>query len=466
MPTPDASLTETPAARPRRSTLGVKALGCDDLADAAASVASAMPSLIQRCLLTSLLVVCVLKAASTTASESELGLPLEELRAFAEVLDRIRSAYVDPVDDRTLLESAIRGMLSQLDPHSSYLDEEAYRNLQESTRGEFGGIGIEVDHENGWVRVVAPMDDTPAQRAGLKSGDLIVRIDDRPVREMSLDDAVNALRGEVGTEVRLDVRREGTAELLEMLLTRARIEVPSVSSQMLEPGFGYVRIAQFQSRTGEDLLQALAELELQRPTGLYGLILDLRNNPGGVLQASVAVADAFLETGRIVYTRGRLASAQVSYSASGRDRAPDVPIVVLINEGSASAAEIVAGALQDHRRALVLGTPSFGKGSVQTILPLSDERAIKLTTALYYTPEGRSIQAYGIVPDIHVDPGESGRRNGTRARRESDLPRHLRGNDAPSDAVSAPVSDDRQIMEALNILRGLHLLSRRDSGQG
>ena len=424
-----------------------------------------MPSPLHRCLLASLLVLCTLHAVPTAASEEELGLPLEELRAFAEVLDRIRSAYVDPVDDRTLLESAIRGMLSQLDPHSSYLDEEAFRNLQESTRGEFGGIGLEVDRENGWVRVVAPMDDTPAQRAGLEPGDLIVRIDDRPVREMSLDDAVNAMRGEVGTEVRLDVRREGAAELIEMSLIRARIEVPSISSRVIEPGFGYVRIAQFQSRTGDDLLIALAELEEQSPSGLHGLILDLRNNPGGVLQASVAVADAFLETGRIVYTRGRLASAQVSYSASGQDRLPDVPLLVLINEGSASAAEIVAGALQDHRRALVLGTPSFGKGSVQTILPLSDERGIKLTTALYYTPEGRSIQAHGIVPDIHVDPGASERRNSARVRRESDLPRHLRGNETPPDEVSAPVTDDRQVMEALNILRGMHLLSRRDSGQ-
>ncbi len=392
-------------------------------------------------------------------------LPLEELRAFAEVLDRIRSAYVEPVDDRTLLENAIQGMLNQLDPHSSYLNEEAYRNLQEATSGEFGGIGLEVDHDDGLVRVVAPMDGTPAERAGLRPGDLIVRIDDRPVREMTLDEAVNAMRGEVGTVVELNVRRSGSAELEELSLTRARIEVPSITSSMLEPGFGYIRIAQFQNRTGDDLPRVLDSLREEASGTLHGLILDLRNNPGGVLQASVAVADAFLESGRIVYTRGRLASAQVSYSASGRDIAPDVPLVVLINEGSASAAEIVAGALQDHRRALVLGTPSFGKGSVQTILPLSDERAIKLTTALYYTPEGRSIQAYGIVPDIRVERGDGVRRAGTSARRESDLPRHLRGNgDAPDRSDVAPPSDDHQIMEALNILRGMHLLSRRNGG--
>ncbi|MCC5886898.1 MAG: S41 family peptidase [Gammaproteobacteria bacterium] len=399
-------------------------------------------------------------ASAPTAPESP-ALPLEELRAFAEVLDRIRSAYVEEVDDRTLFENAIEGMLSRLDPHSSYLNEEAYRSLQEATSGEFGGVGLEVDHEDGLVRVVAPMDGTPAERAGLLPGDLIIRIDDRPVRDMTLSEAVNAMRGEVGSVVELSVRRPGTVELMELSLVRSRIEVPSVSASMLEPGFGYLRVAQFQNRTGNDLRRELARLQDEAEGGLRGLILDLRNNPGGVLQASVAVADTFLASGRIVYTEGRLPSAQVSYSANGEDLGAGVPLIVLINEGSASAAEIVAGALQDHRRAVVLGTPSFGKGSVQTILPLSDERAIKLTTALYFTPGGRSIQAHGIVPDIRVERETNRPRESRSAPREVDLPRHLRGNGESGDSPATSVaSDDRQIMEALNILRGMHLLGR------
>jgi len=388
-------------------------------------------------------------------------LPLEELRAFAEVLDRIRSAYVEQVDDRTLLESAIEGMLSRLDPHSSYLDEEAYRNLQQATSGEFGGVGLEVDREDGLIRVVAPMDGTPAELAGLQPGDLIVRIDDQPVRDMTLAEAVNAMRGEVGSLVALTIRRPGTVELRELSLVRSLIEVPSVSARTLEPGFGYLRIAQFQTRTGDDFRRELARLQDEAEEGLRGLILDLRNNPGGVLQASVAVADTFLASGRIVYTEGRLPSAQVSYSANGQDLGAGVPIVVLINEGSASAAEIVAGALQDHRRAVVLGTPSFGKGSVQTILPLSDERAIKLTTALYFTPGGRSIQAQGIDPDIRVERGSNSSDESHCARREANLPRHLSGKgESPPVPERAPASDDRQITEALNILRGMHLLGR------
>ncbi len=412
-----------------------------------------------------LLMACLLvlpgNAVSAPSAPDSPGLPLEELRAFAEVLDRIRSAYVENVDDRTLLENAIKGMLSRLDPHSSYLNEEAYRSLQEATSGEFGGVGLEVDQEDGLVRVVAPMDGTPADIAGLQPGDLIIRIDDRPVRDMTLSEAVNAMRGEVGSVVDLSVRRPGTVELMELSLVRSLIEVPSVSASMLEPGFGYIRIAQFQNRTGSDLRRELARLQDEAEAGLSGLILDLRNNPGGVLQASVAVADTFLADGRIVYTEGRLPSAQVSYSANGEDLGAGVPLIVLINEGSASAAEIVAGALQDHRRAIVLGTPSFGKGSVQTILPLSDDRAIKLTTALYFTPGGASIQAQGIIPDIHVEREHHPSGESIRGPREADLPRHLRSNGEPSAAQGkTAASDDRQIMEALNILRGMHLLGR------
>lgn len=393
----------------------------------------------------------------TTASASTL--PLEELRAFAEVLDRIRSAYVEQVDDRTLLENAIEGMLSRLDPHSSYLNEEAYRNLQEATSGEFGGVGLEIDQEDGLVRIVAPMDGTPAELAGLRPGDLIVRIDARPVRDMTLAEAVSAMRGEVGSVVELTIRRPGSVELMHFSLVRSLIEVPSVSARMLEPGFGYLRVAQFQHRTVGEFRRALAQLQNEAEGGLHGLILDLRNNPGGVLQASVAVADTFLESGRIVYTEGRLPSAQGSYSANGQDLGSGVPLIVLINEGSASAAEIVAGALQYHRRAVLLGTPSFGKGSVQTILPLSDDRAIKLTTALYFTPGGRSIQAQGIDPDIRVERGANTFGEFRSVRREIDLPRHLSGNgDSPPAPERDLISDDRQIIEALNILRGLHLL--------
>jgi len=400
-------------------------------------------------------------AASAPSPPNGPALPLEELRAFAEVLDRIRSAYVEQVDDRTLLANAIEGMLSRLDPHSSYLDEDAYRNLQEATSGEFGGVGLEVDQEDGLVRVVAPMDGTPADLAGLRAGDLIVRIDGIPVRGMTLAEAVTAMRGEVGSVVELIVRRPGTAELLELSLIRSLIEVPSVSASTLEPGFGYLRVAQFQNRTGDDLRQELTRLKDEAKGGLHGLILDLRNNPGGVLQASVAVADTFLTSGRIVYTEGRLQSAQVSYSADDEDLAAGIPLIVLINEGSASAAEIVAGALQDHRRAIVLGTPSFGKGSVQTILPLSDERAIKLTTALYFTPGGRSIQAQGIKPDIQVERDSTPAAAVRSAQREVDLPRSLHGKEEPATAQESHFSsDDRQLSEALNILRGMHILGR------
>lgn len=410
-----------------------------------------------------LLVACffvpMAKAAPAPNVAENSSLPLEELRAFAEVLDRIRSAYVEQVDDRTLLENAIEGMLSRLDPHSSYLDEDAYRHLQESTSGEFGGVGLEVDKEDGLVRVVAPMDGTPAELAGVQAGDLIIRIDDRPVRDMTLSEAVTAMRGEIGSVVEMTIRRPGTVELMELSLVRSLIEVPSVSARTLEPGFGYIRIAQFQNRTGEDLRHELVQLQTETEDGLRGIILDLRNNPGGVLQASVDVADTFLASGRIVYTEGRLASAQVSYSANDEDLGAGVPIVVLINEGSASAAEIVAGALQDHRRAILLGTPSFGKGSVQTILPLSDDRAIKLTTALYFTPEGRSIQAQGIDPDIRVERGSSNPQATRNPLREADLPRHLTGEGESSDTPERDRStDDRQIREALNILRGMHLL--------
>jgi carboxyl-terminal processing protease len=394
-------------------------------------------------------------------------LPLEDLRAFVEVVDRIRSSYVEDIDDATLFEHAIRGMLGALDPHSAYLAGQDYDELREATSGSFGGVGIEIGFDDGRLRVISPIDDTPAQRAGVRAGDVIVELDTRPVEGMSLAETIDAMRGEPGTPVSMTVTRSGEEEPIEFELVRDVIEVASVRHRELEPGFGYIRIAQFQERTGGDLENAVRSLAESADGPLKGIVLDLRNNPGGVLQASVQVADAFLSEGRIVYTEGRLSGAEVSYSAGPDDLAGGAPVVVLVNEGTASAAEIVAGALQDHRRAVILGTPSFGKGSVQTVMPLSDERAIKLTTALYYTPNGRSIQAQGIVPDITAEAG-SVRTSERRRRRESDLRGHLENADGEAPAEDAPTSalasDDYQLAEALNLLKGLHLLSMRAPG--
>jgi len=420
-------------------------------------------------------------------AEAEGVLPLQDLRAFAEVLDRIRSSYVEEIDDRTLLESAIRGMLSDLDPHSAYLVDDAYDALQEATTGSFGGIGLEVSTEDGRIRVVTPIDDTPAQRAGLQAGDFIIRLDDQSVDDLTLAEAIDLMRGEPGTRLQLTVDRPDADETLEFELERAVIEVASVNQRMLEPGFGYVRISQFQRRTGGDLLTALETLRDENGAALDGLVLDLRNNPGGVLQASVGVADAFLTEGRIVYTEGRIDGSENSWNATADDPSDEVPLVVLINEGSASAAEIVAGALQDHHRAVIMGMPSFGKGSVQTVLPLSDERAIKLTTALYFTPAGHSIQARGIIPDITVERARVHAAETRRRFRESDLRGHLAngngngGGGEKADAgdkgdkgdegdaertppATALASDDYQLAEALNLLKGLTLLSRRTPG--
>ncbi|MEE4362079.1 MAG: S41 family peptidase [Pseudomonadales bacterium] len=404
-------------------------------------------------------------AETTPAPVAEGVLPLDDLRTFVEVFDRIRSAYVEEIDDRTLLESAIRGMLEHLDPHSAYLVRDAYLDLQEATSGEFGGVGIEVGFEDGLVKVITPIDGTPAERAGILAGDVIIRLDDASVKELGMMGAIEAMRGEPGTAVKLTVMRVGVEAPLDFEIERAVIEVASVNHRMMEPGYGYLRIAQFQDRTGRDVLEALDALRSEAGGTLNGLVLDLRNNPGGVLQSSVTVADAFLRSGRIVYTEGRLDGAQVSYNATAEDRIDGTPMVVLVNEGSASASEIVAGALQDHRRAVIMGTQSFGKGSVQTVLPLADDRAIKLTTALYFTPNGRSIQAQGIIPDITVDRGQISADTAERdTTRESDLPRHLgarnaRPGDAPASALS---SDDYQLAEALNLLKGLHLLGMRD----
>jgi carboxyl-terminal processing protease len=395
-------------------------------------------------------------------------LPLTELRIFADVFNQIRTAYVEEVDDRTLLENAIKGMLNGLDPHSAYLDEEAFANLREHTTGEFGGVGLEVGVDsNGFVRVIAPIDDTPAKAAGIESGDLIIKLDGKPVKGMDLNEAVNMMRGPKGSKIEMTIVREGAPQPFDVTLTRDLIRVRSVRGKLLEPGFGYLRIAQFQNETGADTIAAIDGMKTENKAPLRGMVLDLRNNPGGVLQAAVDVSDAFLDAGLIVYTEGRVENARSSFSASGGDALDGAPLVVMINGGSASASEIVAGALQDHQRAIVVGTDSFGKGSVQTVLPLGEERAIKLTTARYFTPGGRSIQAQGIVPDIEVERAEIKAIASAPGVSEADLARHLSNGNGKAEKGSRERragtvtielrSDDNQLYEALNLLKGIAL---------
>ncbi len=374
--------------------------------------------------------------ASRDGDPEQARLPLEDLRLFTEVVNRVKTAYVDEIDDATIFEYAIEGILSGLDPHSAYLKPEAFRDLQINTSGEFGGLGIEVGMENGFVKVVSPIDDTPADRAGVQAGDLIIQLDDKAVKGMSLMEAVNIMRGKPGTPIILTIVREGEAEPLKIRIVRDVITVRSVKSRTLEPGYGYVRIAQFQVNTGPDMIKALKEM--RKEGDLRGIVLDLRNNPGGVLQAAVDVADAFLSEGEIVYTKGRLPNSEVHYKANSNDTFDKLEIVVLINGGSASASEIVAGALQDHRRALVIGEKSFGKGSVQTVTPLSTrDRALKLTTALYYTPNGRSIQAQGIEPNLVVDRAKLTRVAARVSIKEADLRGHLDNGNGEEGAEKA-----------------------------
>lgn len=400
---------------------------------------------------------------------AEARLPLDELQLFAQIFDQVRTAYVEEIDDRELLEKAITGMLGELDPHSAFLQEDSYAELKEHTTGEFGGLGIEVGLERGYVRVISPIDDTPAARAGLRPGDLILKLDERSTQGMSLDEAVSLMRGPKGTSITLTIGREGVSEPLTLTIVRDIITAQSVRWETLEPGYGYVRIAQFQEQTGGELRRALEKLRDGEP-GLKGLILDLRNNPGGLLPASVEVADAFLDGGLIVYTEGRIASANTRSMATAGELLAGVPVVVLINEGTASAAEIVAGALQDRQRALVIGTRSFGKGSVQNVLPLGDGRAVKLTTARYFTPSGRSIQAEGIGPDIQVRRAEIHELEPGFTVKEADLGGHLSG---AGDGGAAPQSEarpatpvDNQLQEALNLLKALVIFVRQDANSG
>ncbi|MDF2489272.1 MAG: carboxyl-terminal protease [Pseudomonas sp.] len=402
-------------------------------------------------------------AAPAPAASAKGPLPLDELRTFAEVMDRIKAAYVEPVDDKTLLENAIKGMLSNLDPHSAYLGPEDFQELQESTSGEFGGLGIEVGLEDGFVKVVSPIDDTPASRAGIEAGDLIVKINGQPTRGQSMTEAVDKMRGKIGEKITLTLVRDG-GQPFDVTLARAVIQVKSVKSQLLEDSYGYIRITQFQVKTGEEVGKALAKMRKDNGKKLRGLVLDLRNNPGGVLQTAVEVADHFLTKGLIVYTKGRIANSELRFSADPADASEGVPLVVLINGGSASASEIVAGALQDQKRGVLMGTDSFGKGSVQTVLPLNNDRALKLTTALYYTPNGRSIQAQGIVPDIEVRPAKLTAEADSETFKEADLQGHLgNGNGGAERPTSGakrkerPQDDDFQLSQALSLLKGLSI---------
>ncbi|MFA5824655.1 MAG: S41 family peptidase [Gallionellaceae bacterium] len=428
-------------------------------------------------------------------------LPIEELRAFSEVFGRIKSDYVEPVSDKKLITEAINGMLSGLDPHSSYLDAEGFKELQVGTQGEFGGLGIEVGMEEGLVKVISPIEDTPAYHAGIKSGDLIIKLDDTLVKGLALNDAVKRMRGKPGSKIILTIVRKNEPKPLIISVVRAVIKVQSVKSKLVESEYAFVRITQFQEHTGENLATALDTLLKQSDGNLKGVVLDLRNDPGGLLTAAVAVSAAFLpKDALVVYTEGRTEDAKMRLTASAENYLrgngasdylkslsavyKNLPMVVLVNGGSASASEIVAGALQDHKRAVIMGTQSFGKGSVQTILPLGNNTAIKLTTARYYTPGGRSIQAKGIVPDILVeDPATAALDNAFRLR-EADLDRHL-SNDRQSEGKTEEITakpapkaqpktkegdttkpeisefgakNDYQLNQALNLLKGMNIL--------
>lgn len=412
------------------------------------------------------------------APQKEQGkLPLDELRIFTEVMQRIKSAYVEEVDDKTLLDSAIKGMLSELDPHSAYLKPKEYKELEINTSGEFSGLGMEVTMQDGYVKVVTPIDDTPAYKAGVKAGDLIIKLDNSPVKGMTLMQAVEKMRGKLGEPIKLTITRYNKARPINLIIKRDIIKVQSVKRKTLEEGYGYIRLSQFQSNTDKELIKNLKQLkEDQKDHNLKGLVLDLRNNPGGVLQSAVRVADAFLKKGLIVYTQGRISDAEFRFNATPSNPAGNVPLVVLINGGSASASEIVAGALQDHHRAIIIGSTSFGKGSVQSVLPLSvdKERGLKLTTALYYTPNGRSIQAEGIKPDIVLSPVKiTPLENEDTHYKEADLKGHLSNNPRVFNRTKKDskgkierdrkenqtriLEEDYPLTQALNVVKGMYL---------
>ena len=410
--------------------------------------------------------VAVLNEVGAVSSET-----YRQLNMFGDVFERVRSEYVEEVDDAELIEAAIQGMLSSLDPHSTFLNSKAYGEMQVHTRGEFGGLGIEVTMENGLVKVISPIDDTPAYRAGMQPGDLIVGIDGEPVFGLTLGEAVELMRGPVNSEIVITVQRSGVEQPFDVAITRDVIRIRSVKSRA-EGKVAFIRVTSFNEQTESGVEKAMRELRKEIGDGLQGVVIDLRNNPGGLLDQAVAVSDAFLEKGEIVSTRGRGSRGGQRFNARAGDIAEGLPVVVLINGGSASAAEIVAGALQDHRRAIILGTRSFGKGSVQTVIPLPGEGAMRLTTARYYTPSGRSIQAKGIEPDIVVDAGTIQVTSDAARRREEDLRGRLdsevQNSDSPEveEEIAAELTEDDalrdyQLQRALDLIRGLALFENR-----
>ncbi|MFI4918203.1 MAG: S41 family peptidase [Legionellales bacterium] len=419
-------------------------------------------------------------AAEATSSDnsSNKRIPLEDVQRFSNAIGEIKKYYVKPTDDKELFDNAIRGMLAGLDPHSSYLDEEEFKELQTSTSGEFGGLGIEVTMEDEVIKVITPLVDTPAYKAGIKSGDYIIKLGNESVQGLSLKDAVNLMRGKAGSTIKLTVLRKGASKPLTFDLVREVIMIKSVKSKLLSDGYGYIRLTQFQALTGKDMLQAIDQLKQQSSNGkLKGLVLDLRNNPGGLLDSAIQVSDAFLSNDKsgkqemIVYTEGRLPGSKFTAYAQNNDVLHHAPMVVLINSGSASASEIVAGALKDNKRAIILGTKSFGKGSVQTVLPLDDKTGIKLTTALYYTPSGVSIQAKGIIPDIvveEVDVPKGTNKKDDMGYSEADLSGHLINKNKQEKAAaknaavqsSDLIHDDYQLYTALTVLEGMSLANR------
>ena len=401
-------------------------------------------------------------APPATANSAET---YKQLNLFGEVFEKVRSEYVDEVADDTLVESAINGMLTSLDPHSNYLNTKNFNDMKVQTRGEFGGLGIEVSMENGLVKVVSPIDDTPAARAGLKPGDLITHLDGDAVQGMSLPEAVEKMRGPVNSEIKLTIRREGK-EPFDVKLTRATIRIQSVRSHLEGDNIGYIRITTFNEQTDVGLNNAMKNLKQQAGSKLIGVVLDLRNNPGGLLDQAVAVADAFLDKGEIVSTRGRRSEDAQRYNARPGDIAAGLPMAVLINGGSASASEIVAGALQDHHRAILLGTKSFGKGSVQTIIPLPGHGAMRLTTARYYTPSGRSIQARGIDPDIVVEAAkiEKPSDKGDKIATATDMKKEDIGEPPELTSVDPTIMGtpaDYQLARVVDMLRGIALFNGR-----
>jgi carboxyl-terminal processing protease len=403
------------------------------------------------------------------APQNQSELPLKDLRLFTRIFEHIRRSYVDPISDQQLLENAIKGMLGEMDPHSAYLDAEIFENLQESTQGEFTGVGIEMTTENGFIRVITPIDDTPAQKAGILAGDMIIKIDQESIQGFSNHEAAQKIRGPAGSSVVFTIIRESNDQPIDITVVRGTIQSISVRGKVIDDAIGYIRIAQFQTNTGTEFVRTLKTLRSDNEH-LHGFIIDLRNNPGGILQASVQVVDSLINEGIVVSTKGRLENSNVEYKASNGDDADGLPVIVLVNGGSASASEIVAGALQDHQRAVIMGTQTFGKGSVQTILPIGDKKGIKLTTALYFTPNGRSIQAKGIEPDIIVEPATITAINtGTRVT-EASLGKHLK-NANEDEAQTSDTRNgnnnhdinpkDNQLFEAINLLKGLAILAKK-----